>query len=171
VTSAKDVVIPWKETWERVKKLTGWENQTELAHFLDITSTSVSQSKGGNKFLVGWLYKIGAAYGANFHWLLTGEGLMKDEQERPAPGPFMKDKTVDYSVNIPLRPELQTVLDAVTEIMMSGNEVIKGALVNNIAAFQQAVENAQKIVKLERNLEAIKLMLNPEDPPTDVKEE
>ena len=58
----------------RVRAVTGWERQHEIAAFLGIKASSVSGCKARDSFPVEWAFKIASAYNVSTDWLLTGEG-------------------------------------------------------------------------------------------------
>ena len=97
--SADSGVISWEETWNRVKQITGWHRSKDLAQFLQITSTSVSQAKVAGYFYLGWLNRIREAYRVNFHWLVTGNGPSKaDDIERAPQGRNSEPQKCPFSI-------------------------------------------------------------------------
>lgn len=59
--------------WLRVKLVTGWKQQNELAEYLGIKAASVSGAKKEGVFRESWLEQIADETGVYVKWLLTGE--------------------------------------------------------------------------------------------------
>ena len=114
----------------------------------------------------------------NINWLFTGIGEMFETS----------DDTTSLSVNdaptTAYNPETSKLLKAVAEIFSSDNDLIKGALEENIVAFHHAVRSDAKITKLEkearerdkhideleRKVSALMKVVNPSGPNTKAKE-
>lgn len=58
----------------RVFEVAGCEKQTELANFLGIKQSSVSDAKKRNRVPAEWLIKLLRLKGINPEWILTGRG-------------------------------------------------------------------------------------------------
>lgn len=58
------------ESWDRVKEITGWRKDNELAKFLEISGSSVSGTKGRGNFPIEWAHKIALAYESSTDWIL-----------------------------------------------------------------------------------------------------
>lgn len=67
------------EIWGRVKEVTGWKKQLDMALFLGITGSSISGAKDRGKFPSDWAVKIAQHYGVSTDWLLSGEGQRSPE--------------------------------------------------------------------------------------------
>ncbi|HVN97525.1 MAG TPA: hypothetical protein VMT62_13940 [Syntrophorhabdaceae bacterium] len=75
------------------------------------------------------------------------------EREKQAPG----------GPGYPVPEEIRPIFDAFMEIMTSGHEGVKLALTQNIYMFLGAVRNAQKVTKLEKDVEEIKRVIGPRE--------
>lgn len=60
-------------SFDRVKKITGWKTQNDLADWLGIKQSSVSGAKKNNRFLLEWAYKIAKFYNSNTDWIMDGD--------------------------------------------------------------------------------------------------
>lgn len=60
--------------WLRIRQITGWTRQRELAAFLGVRPASISGAKTRNRFPAEWGFRIAERYGINLEWLFTGEG-------------------------------------------------------------------------------------------------
>lgn len=67
----------FEASWIRVKKLTGWEKNKELADFLGISGSSVSGTKSRGNFPLEWAYKIASDFGGSTDWIIDGRGQMR----------------------------------------------------------------------------------------------
>lgn len=65
---------PFDAVWGRVREITGWTKQSELAAFLEIKSPGVAKAKARQSFPNEWALKIAQGYGVSLDWLLSGEG-------------------------------------------------------------------------------------------------
>lgn len=97
----------FEDSWRRVKALTGWGKNKELADFLEISGSSVSGTKGRGNFPLEWAHKIAKEYNGSTDWILEGRGPMHIEDghlsrndsdksinkigEMPQPKPCMVD--------------------------------------------------------------------------------
>ena len=68
---------PYEPVWERVKQITGWKKDNELALFLEVKPGTVSGAKQRDSFPIQWAFKIAQDFESNTDWLMTGEGPMK----------------------------------------------------------------------------------------------
>lgn len=64
----------FEQAWERVKVITGWADQKDLAAFVGSSSQSVSGVKKRGKFPVEWARRIGKHFGAFTDYIMDGEG-------------------------------------------------------------------------------------------------
>lgn len=78
----------FESCWERVKELTGWTKQVELANFLGIQASSVSgaKKKGNKMFPRGWALKIASHYKSSAEWILGVGGNAENAKDSPAVG-------------------------------------------------------------------------------------
>lgn len=60
--------------WSRVKSITGWRRQNDLADFLDVQSTGISEAKGKGLFREKWALKIAKEFGTTADFILYGDG-------------------------------------------------------------------------------------------------
>jgi hypothetical protein len=70
-------------------------------------------------------------------------------------------------------PDLADLISALVEVMRAEtpeDEGIKAALRTNLVQFRVDVRNNKKIARLERDMDAMKKILNPADPPGEAKE-
>ncbi len=59
---------------DRIKLITGKRNQIELANFLGIRQSSISDAKRRGRIPSDWLIILQQAKNANIEWILTGNG-------------------------------------------------------------------------------------------------
>ena len=69
--------MTFEEVWDRVKSVTGWQHQSQLAEFLGVKGPSINGAKRRDNFPIKWLEKIAEKYEVKIEWLLTGEGTMQ----------------------------------------------------------------------------------------------
>lgn len=72
---------------ERVRFITGVRTQVELANFLGIRQSSVSDAKRRGKIPSDWLITIMRAKNVNPEWVLTGKGAHYLAEQLP-PGQY-----------------------------------------------------------------------------------
>ncbi|MCH7500905.1 MAG: helix-turn-helix domain-containing protein [Nitrospinae bacterium] len=79
--------MDFENCWHRVKQSTELKKQTQLAEFLEISSSNVSEAKVKDRFPLAWAFKIGQAHNIYTDWILTGKGPMNaDEIIQPSKG-------------------------------------------------------------------------------------
>ncbi len=61
------------DCWERVKQATRLRKQTELADFLNISSSNISEAKIKDRFPLHWAFKIGQQFELCTDWIMTGQ--------------------------------------------------------------------------------------------------
>lgn len=66
-------VSDYDEIWARIRTVTAWTKQKEMADFLQINPSSIATPKKRGKFPVEWVIKIAFAYEESVTWLLTGD--------------------------------------------------------------------------------------------------
>lgn len=66
--------IPFDAVWERIKQVTDWQKDNQLAAFLEVQPGTVSGARQRNSFPIQWAFKIGQEYHCNTDWLMTGDG-------------------------------------------------------------------------------------------------
>jgi hypothetical protein len=59
--------------WDRVKQITGWKNQSDMAAFLGIAGSNISEAKARDSFPYAWMEKISVEFQVSMDWLLTGK--------------------------------------------------------------------------------------------------
>ena len=64
---------------ERLKYATGTRTNKELASFLHVGATSISNAKKNQKIPADWLFTVGMGTGFSLDWLVTGRGREKRE--------------------------------------------------------------------------------------------
>ncbi|GAB6064796.1 hypothetical protein [Deferrisoma palaeochoriense] len=86
------------QVWARIRALTGWRYQSDLARFLGISRANVSEAKRLGVFRVGWAEKVAREYGVPAEMLLWGEERRGEETrataERPPAGAAMVEALV-----------------------------------------------------------------------------
>ncbi|SBW05752.1 putative DNA-binding protein [uncultured delta proteobacterium] len=90
--SHKETTIAFEEQLQRIHCSLQTRTQTELAEFLDIRQSSVSDAKKRQSVPAEWLLKLLRLKGVNPEWILTGHGprLLRpveadDKAEKPEP--------------------------------------------------------------------------------------
>lgn len=66
--------IPFDAVWERIKQVTGWQKDNQLAAFLEVQPGTVSGARQRDSFPIQWAFKIGQEHHCNTDWLMTGDG-------------------------------------------------------------------------------------------------
>ncbi len=66
--------------WKRIQEGTGWNNQGDLASFLDINPSSISLAKRKGVFHLEWIFRVVQHFHLSFDWLISGEGMMQRDQ-------------------------------------------------------------------------------------------
>ena len=69
----------FEHCWKRVREFTDLKKQTQLADFLEISSSNISEAKIKDRFPLVWAFKIAQAYDISTDWILTGEGMMSGD--------------------------------------------------------------------------------------------
>jgi len=104
----------FKDSWARVREVTGFDRQNELADFLGIGSASVTDAKRRDTLPSSWAIKIGEKWGVNTDWILTGKGeKYKGVQESKEP--FNDDQDLSGFVFVP-RYDVRAAAGAGTDI-------------------------------------------------------
>ncbi|MDD4648536.1 MAG: PAS domain S-box protein [Desulfoplanes sp.] len=65
---------------ERLKHATGARTNKDLASFLHVGATSISNAKKNQKIPSDWLFAVGVGTGFSLDWLMTGRGTEKREE-------------------------------------------------------------------------------------------
>ncbi|MFA7165537.1 MAG: helix-turn-helix domain-containing protein, partial [Desulfoplanes sp.] len=65
---------------ERLKQATGARTNKDLASFLHVGATSISNAKKNQKIPSDWLFAVGVGTGFSLDWLMTGRGTEKREE-------------------------------------------------------------------------------------------
>jgi transcriptional regulator with XRE-family HTH domain len=142
--------------------------QQEFSSRIGITQTHLSQVETGVASPgPGLIARIADTFKVNSEWLRTGKGSMfRGDIEAT---PTVNESHAPYNVS-PFPPHIQELLAAAAEILLSDDEIIKTALKTNIVAFRHAISCDKDIKVLKREVEALKTIINPIEPPGGVKE-
>jgi transcriptional regulator with XRE-family HTH domain len=111
-------------------------------------------------------------YNVDERWLRTGEGDMVAATEQRADRGD-RGRRGEYAARSGDPPDLADLISALVEVMRAEtpeDEGIKAALRTNLVQFRVDVRNNKKIARLERDMDAMKKILNPADPPGEAKE-
>lgn len=81
---------------KRVFEAAGCRTQTELAHFLGIRQSSISDAKRRGSIPADWLLKLLLLRGINPVWVLTGQGAqwLQPAEQLPVLSPLVTSKNV-----------------------------------------------------------------------------
>ena len=79
ISDSNDFKHPAK-VLERLKHATGARTNKELALFLHVSATSISNAKKNLKIPADWLVSVGMGTGFSVDWLMTGRGVEKREE-------------------------------------------------------------------------------------------
>lgn len=158
--------------------------------FLSQVEHEKKEASGPLIRLIEEKFKVNLRCDVDEHWLRTGQGQMDAaEQERHTVAPRGERVTVidRHAKGDALSPDVQNLLNETLEILTSGTGYAE-ALTQNIHWFHNAVKNGKEtdelrtqfreaekrskaeIARLQRDLDAIKQVLNPDGPPGDAKE-
>ena len=77
--------MDFENCWNRVKQSTELKKQIQLAEFLEISSSNISEAKIKGRFPLAWAFKIGQANNICTDWILTGKGPMNPDEVIRAP--------------------------------------------------------------------------------------
>ncbi len=138
-----------------------------MASLINMSYKGWQQYESGDSIPGGKVLQSLANLGFSVNWILTGEGEMRtadikntvestgqvnDKGSHP-----MISETILNRLNIPTLTyiQMQPVIDAVMEVMISDHSGVKLALTQNALMFQEMVRNAKKLEKLEKRIEDI----------------
>lgn len=82
------------ESWERVKRITGWLKYGQLADFVGSTSQSISGVKKRGVFPLDWAFKIAQAHNSSTDWILTGR-LGEGSAQLASGAAIVQGKSID----------------------------------------------------------------------------
>lgn len=120
--------------WERVKQATRLRKQTELADFLNISSSNISEAKVKDRFPLHWAFKIGQEFKICTDWIMTGQ-----ESQDTEPGGIKRQKS---------ESEEDRVYHSLDYILQQGNTyqrgVVKGYLNELADEITERVKKAKK---------------------------
>ena len=98
--------IPFDTVWERIKQVTDWQKDNQLAAFLEVQPGTVSGARQRDSFPIQWAFKIGQEYHCNTDWLMTGDGnklagVIAEKDDRSPGAVPHTTKANDEYVHIP----------------------------------------------------------------------
>ena len=99
------------------------------------------------------LIALSRATGVRVEWIATGEG----------PVYVNETNSQDYVRPEAISTDVQAVIDAVIEVMLSDDQDTKLALSQNAFTFQRTVRNGREIAELRRDMDIIKKRLLSQD--------
>ena len=67
-------IFSYNTVFNRLKKCTDLDKQSDIAELIGITQTSVSRRKKDDVWPIEWAYIVGKKYNLLTEWILTGEG-------------------------------------------------------------------------------------------------
>ena len=73
--------ISYDPVWERVKEVTGWKKDAQLATFLKVQPGTISGARQRDSFPLQWAFKIAQHYQCSTDWLMVKEG--REEATKP----------------------------------------------------------------------------------------
>ncbi len=132
---------PQKEFGERVKQIVAkFGSAAKLASVIGVSSRIIEKYVAGEsdpsrKILLA----MADAAGVDVAWLSSGRGAMSEKTE---------------SVGYP--KTFKPILDAVTEVMSSGDEEAKLALSQNAYSFQERIRYRKEVEKLKVDMDILK---------------
>lgn len=140
--------------WERVKAVTGWKKQSELAAFLGIKAPNVSGAKDRGTFPYDWARKLSLAYAVNAEWLLSGEGPKGMTTEAECEGsPLSEPEAERYRVTRVFQPveatpveqrALQRAIELVETAASGATPEAKARAIMAILAALEVVKKKEK---------------------------
>lgn len=77
--------INFEEIWGRICEATDLNKYQELADFVGVTKSNISNRKSGNIFPIEWAYKIAKKYELNIEWIMEGIGPKRPGQGNDDP--------------------------------------------------------------------------------------
>ncbi len=145
---------------EKLKILRGKLSQSEMAKRLNVTLRSYQRYESGERPPpIRSLAELVEAYKIPLEWILNEdidlEGAL--QYEGYSKSPLEREDLSVQTLVCP--PELKPLVDAFIEVMTSNNEGMKLALSQNTLMFRQAVRDAERVSKLETDIESIKKTL------------
>lgn len=97
------------ERMERVKTVTLTNTQVQLAEFLDVRQSSVSDAKRRCSIPSEWLLTILSRTNVNPAWILNGDSEMKFRTPNNEPGTIVNVKELRQSIEAEVREELDNL--------------------------------------------------------------
>ncbi|MFR8275614.1 MAG: helix-turn-helix domain-containing protein [Desulfovibrio fairfieldensis] len=80
---------------QRFFEAAGCRTQTDLAKFLDISQSSISDAKRREVIPAEWLLKLLRNRGVNPDWILTGEGVHYLRSAEPGESAFPAERVIE----------------------------------------------------------------------------
>jgi hypothetical protein len=65
-------ISDYDKVWERIQHITGWKKQKDMAEFLGINSSAITNPKKRGVFPLEWAVKIAIEYEESVVYILTG---------------------------------------------------------------------------------------------------
>ena len=137
------------DTIDRMVGAVGGKTQGDLGAALGISQASISDAKRKGKIPPEWIVRLSTERGLNPSWLLTGSGPMKISS-----GVEQVHDEVAEKESFSMAEML-----AATARVLESKTVYRSALASNIRAFDKAVLNEGRLMKIEEELVEMKGML------------
>ncbi len=152
--------IPYLEVWKRVKKVTNWERESQLAKFLEVQAGTVSGAKTRNSFPIQWAYKVAQHFHCSTDWLMSGgDSTEKTGQTTPPLATLCEQSSQAEDTqgiihdNMPSdKLGLGESVELLAKIYTSGNPVLIRAIAANLHAFSEAIDNKILAVNMKRRM-------------------
>lgn len=93
----KVVYLNFEEVFLRITKETSLKNVVQLADFLEISQSAISQKKKEKNFPIEWVYRISKEFNLSLDWLTEGKrNLLGSETIRPERGDTLLDEIEEW---------------------------------------------------------------------------
>ena len=149
------------ESWERIKKVTGWKRYAELERFLGITAGSTQGAKKRNNMPLGWLCKVAAVHAVRLDWMIKGIEPMYLDDPNASGDPSSTALSSPVESDFQMTPEIKPVYDALMEVLDSDE-------VNTINALAGLIYELRDKVRLQQDMDSIRRRLFDKPKPTKV---
>ena len=133
---------------DRIKQLRGKESQGTFGTRFGISRNTVMRYESGDrKPDTDFIVAVCEAYNINAHWLLTGDGPEKLDQQNGLPAAKTAADPQPSDNHKPAQPTpsddlgLGESVELLAKIYNSGNTVLVRAIAANLNAFSEAIDN------------------------------
>ncbi len=159
--------IPYEKAWEKVKAVTGWTKDKQLADFLHVQPGTISGARQRDNFPLQWAFKVAQEFGCSTDSLVVEDVPIRSQPDTKDGQPIDDMASMEAAAQIsPDAINVQELLNMTAEVLVS-NTVYRPALAANIKAFHRSIalemdnqELRSRIERLEERQEAERKDMN-----------